>query len=147
MWVPSSVRQLVLLVREWASIRMLLLNRFVLIVVVVAVAAGGGQAYVAANSGNVIDGTVVDADGEPVQNAEVVLSAISLRGVPSKVTTTTNEIGEFEFANYNERGQATLEFRIWAIAPDGTKSTEYRHHVSFPRESRTVTIRFDESID
>ena len=147
MWIPPSVRQLALLVREWGSLRKLLLNRFTVILVVLVAFTAGGQAYVQANDGNRVDGTVVDADGDPVANATVVLSATSLRGVPSRMTTRTDAEGEFSFSNYNERGQATLEFRIWAITPDGTESERDRHHVDFPRQSRTVVIRFDTTIE
>lgn len=146
MWLPTSVRQLALLAGEWLSLRKLLLNRFVLILVVVAAFTVGGQAYIQANDGNRIDGKVVDADGDPVENATVVMSALSLRGVPSRETTRTNADGEFAFPNYNERGQATLEFRIWAIAPDGTESPKDRHHVDFPRQSRYVVVTFDGTV-
>lgn len=146
MWIPPTVRQLALLVREWVTLRKLLLNRFVIVLVVVVAFTVGGGAYMDANDGNRIDGRVVDADGDPVENATVVLSAISLRGVPSRVTTQTNADGEFAFPSYNERGQATLEFRIWALAPDGTKSIEEHHHVAFPKQSRSVVIEFNRSV-
>lgn len=141
MWLPSSVRQLWLLVTEWITLRRLLLNRFMLLLLVVVAFTVAGQAYMQTNDDNRIDGQVLDADGDPVSNATVVLSAISLRGVPTRVTTRTNAEGEFVFPNYNERGQATLEFRIWATTPDGVSSQKYRYHVDFPRQSKTVVIR------
>lgn len=147
MWLPSSVRQLALLVREWISLRKLFLNRFTVLLLVVLAFTVAGQAYVQTNDGNRIDGMVIDADGDPVSNATVVLSAISLRGVPTRVTTHTNADGEFAFPNYNERGQATLEFRIWATSPDGRASPQYRYHVDFPRQSKSIVIRLNETTE
>lgn len=143
MWLPSSIRQLALLVSEWASLRRLFLNRFMVLLLVIIAFTVAGQAYVRTNNDNRIDGVVVDAEGEPISNATVVMSAISLRGVPTRVTTRTDANGEFAFPNYNERGQATLEFRISATTPDGVSSQKYRYHVDFPRQSKSVTIRID----
>lgn len=143
MWIPSSVRQLALLVREWISLRRLLVNRFTVILLIVIAFTVGGQAYMQSNDGNRIDGVVVDANGERVENATVTLSVISLRGVPSRVSTRTNAEGEFAFPNYNERGQATLEFRIWAVGPDDVESPRYHYHVDFPRQSRHVVIELN----
>jgi hypothetical protein len=145
MWLPPTARQLVLLAREWLSVRALLFNRFAVVVVVVLASTVAGVAYVEANDGNRIDGRVVDADGDPVANATVVLSVISLRGVPTRETTRTDADGTFAFPDYNERGQATLEFRIWATGPDGAESPKYRHHLDFPRQSRSIVVTLNET--
>jgi len=136
-----KIPPLVLLVLEKISLRKILFNRITLVVLVAVVLTIGMQGYISANNDGNIQGTVIDADGEPVEDAVVVLSEERRLGQNPSHETTTNANGEFAFTGLTE----VLEFRLYAEAPDGQESEEYRIHLNFQGQNYEQDIVFNES--
>jgi hypothetical protein len=132
--VPRTVRQFWLLARETLSLRLLLLNRFVLILLLVVAASAGATAYAEANDEGTIEGTVVDSDGDPVANATVVLEKVNLKNKLVKQTQTTDADGQFRFTD-----ASVLEFRIYARV-DGQRTEIRRMHLLYPSQPKELTI-------
>jgi len=99
------------------------------------------QGYISANNDGNIEGTVIDADGEPVEDAVVILSEERRLGQNPTHETTTNANGEFAHTDLAE----VLEFRIYAESPDGQESEEYRVHLNFQGQNYEQDIVFNES--
>ena len=135
----KSLRQLVLLAKETLSWKQVLLNRFVIVITVVLVLWVGLTApYVAAHDDGNISGTVVDASGDPVNNATVVAQRLMTKNQDPPISTTTDENGRFIFENKSN----WLEFRIH-IKKDGEVSNWERHHLYFEGQNSDLTIVFD----
>jgi len=132
--IPRTMRQFWLLARETLSLRLLLLNRFVIILLVVVVASAGATAFVEANDEGTIEGTVVDDDGDPVANATVVLEKVNLKNKLVKQTQTTGPDGRFRFTDAD-----VLEFRIYATADD-RRTPVRRVHLLYPSQPKRLTV-------
>lgn len=72
-------------------------NRFVVTFGGIAVAAALWNVYIAFNDDGIISGTVVSADGRPVEGATVVLSERTLLVAQRKASTETDGEGRFSF--------------------------------------------------
>lgn len=138
--IPAAIRQLALLVREVVSIRQLLLNRFTLVLLCLILIVGGVQGYVNTNNDGRISGTVVDADGDPVPNANVTMQEITAESVGSEQTVQTDENGQFVFRDQTD----ILEFRIVASKPELGTSSERRVHLYFRGQNTQLTLQITE---
>lgn len=118
--------------------RRFVFNRFVLIAVAVLVASGGVAAYVGANDGGVVEGQVVDADGDPMTNVTVTLSDIPLNGVVDTQRTRTDANGEFVFRNQTQ----LLEYRLQATTDEGTIASESGYNY-FRGQNVSVVLEAD----
>ena len=119
-----------------AKNRRLLANKFTISVIVLSLAIGAGSYYVGANSDGRLSGQVITETGEPVNNVTVVLTRIDVRGgVTENFETTTNDQGEFLFANQTK----TFEFEI-TVKDGETALSESLYHLYFPGQNKHVTI-------
>jgi len=141
--VPPTLRQLAVLVGETVSLLWLVFNRFVLIVVVVAVLTVGATGYMNANDEGTLRGVVVDADGEPVADANVTLQSQTFEGVPDVKRTETDADGEFTFESYRARGEVALQFRLSAEKAGVGESGSCHRHVYYPDQSVRLTVPLD----
>jgi len=131
--------QLLKLAQETITWRTLLLNKLTVLLIVVMIIAVPLQVYATSNGDGHIQGKVVDADGNPVENATVIIQIIPLEGVVKSQTTMTDENGEFEFKNQTD----LLEYRI-VVEKEGVGSTQNRGQLLFPGENRYFRIVLDE---
>lgn len=81
-------------------IRTLLLNRVTLTFAALAVVVAAWNLHVIANDDGRLAGRVVDASGQPVAGAEVVISELSLISLNVVARTTTDEQGRFRFLGH-----------------------------------------------
>jgi hypothetical protein len=86
MYEPSGERP------RW---RRILLNRFVLVPAAIAIAVVMWNAYVATHNHGVVAGRVVDAAGQPVTGATVVLWVLNFTTYVEKTRATTDAAGRF----------------------------------------------------
>ncbi len=77
------------------SWRRLLVNRFVLVPAAIGVAIGAWNVYVSTHNHGVVAGRVVDATGQPVAGATVVLWVLNFTTYVEKTRTTTGSTGRF----------------------------------------------------
>jgi len=75
--------------------RRLLLNRFVLVPAAIAVAIAAWNVYVSTHNHGVVAGRVVDATGQPVAGATVVLWVLNFTTYVEKTRATTGSTGRF----------------------------------------------------
>ena len=75
--------------------RRILLNRFVLVPAAIAIAVVMWNAYVATHNHGVVAGRVVDAAGQPVASATVVLWVLNFTTYVEKTRATTDAEGRF----------------------------------------------------
>jgi hypothetical protein len=75
--------------------RRLLLNRFVLVPAAIAVAIAAWNVYVSTHDHGVVAGRVVDAAGQPVAGATVVLWVLNFTTYVEKTRATTDSAGRF----------------------------------------------------
>ena len=75
--------------------RRLLVNRFVLVPAAIAVTIAGWNVYVSTHDHGVVAGRVVDAAGQPVSGATVVLWALNFTTYVEKTRATTDSAGRF----------------------------------------------------
>lgn len=122
MQVPSSIRQLALLIKETVDWRFLFLNWITIVVVSVIAASLVGAAYVDETSNGTIEGTVVDENGEPVSGVEVTLRRIEVASVNKVDETTTNENGRFRFEDHKN----ILELEI-VVTTESGEVTKHKH--------------------
>ena len=71
------------------------LNRFVLVPAGIAVAVILWNIYVSTHNHGVVTGRVVDASGQPVPGATVVLWVLNFTTYVEKIRTTTDDAGRF----------------------------------------------------
>ena len=136
--LPTSLRQLALLIRETVTLRQVFLNRITLVLMATLLIAGGAQAYTNANDDGQISGTVVGPDGEPVPNANVTIRPIGSETVGSSQTTNTDDEGKFVFTNQTR----VLEFEI--TATKGGQTEVRRIHLYFRGQNTDVTLKLGE---
>jgi len=129
----KPVKQLGKLALETITLRRLLLNRFVILaVLLVAVTGLVIPSYTATRSDGRIEGTVVDADGEPVEGATVSIQKLKLKSQRPYVSTNTSADGQFHF-----RGKTTyIEFRIYAEKEGVGRSAVKNVHLYFRGQNR-----------
>jgi hypothetical protein len=116
------------------SLRTLLINRFTIVLLVSVLIVGAAQGYVAVNSEGTIQGTVVDSEGNPVEDAEVSLVWQSIEAQHRSQTTTTDLNGQFLFEDQDR----FLEFRISAAKEDVGSSEEKRIHLLYEGQPQEV---------
>jgi 5-hydroxyisourate hydrolase-like protein (transthyretin family) len=136
MRLPPLVR----LAADMVSWRQLLLNRFTLVIVLILLTSGSVVAYVGANDGGVLEGHVVDSDGDPVSNATVTLRKIPLQGVVKTETTTTNADGEFIFGNQTR----LLEYQL-RVSVNGTEVATRHGNLYFRGQNKRIVVEIDRS--
>lgn len=136
--LPTSLRQLALLIRETVTLRQVLLNRITIVLMATLLIAGGVQAYTFANDDGRISGTVVGPDGEPVPNANVTIRPIGSETVGSSQATNTDEEGKFVFTEQTR----VLEFEI--TASKGSRTEVRRIHLYFRGQNTDVTLELGE---
>lgn len=143
-YVVEPLSQLALLVRETYSLRLLLLNRFVIVLVLVLAATMGATAYMDRNDGDRLTGTVVTEDGSPVGNATVSVEVVGIENVVNSNETTTDASGRFAIPNYSGTGSAAgMELRIRVTTADGYESPTAFRHAYFPDQNMNVRIVLD----
>lgn len=133
--LPSSVRQLGLLFRQYADVRFLLFNRFMVVLIGMLLVSGSAIAYTSVNDDARIYGTVTDANGDPVANATVVLEKLDIGTVPDPRKTKTDEDGRFVFTGQSD----LLEFRLHATF-NGSKSEMKHVHLYYKSQSRRIDL-------
>ena len=79
--------------------RRLLINRFVLVPATLAVAIAFWNVYVATHDHGIVAGRVVDATGQPVADATVVLWVLNFTTYVETTRTTTDSMGRFIITN------------------------------------------------
>lgn len=129
-----KVPPLLKLIAEIVTVRKLLFNRITLTVLVLLIAGLALQGYVAANSTGVIEGTVVDEDGEPMENVSVEIQTVSFGAVNENFETRTDENGEFRFEDME-----MMEFRLY-VERDGEVLVEERHHLYFEGQRTEIRV-------
>lgn len=86
--------------RAWIPLwRRLLINRFVLVPATLAVAIALWNVYVTTHDHGIVSGRVVDAAGQPVADAAVVLYVLNFTTYVEKTRTTTDSTGHFMITN------------------------------------------------
>jgi hypothetical protein len=75
--------------------RRLLVNRFVLVPAAITVAIAAWNVYVSTHDHGVVAGRVVDAAGQPVAGATVVLWVLNFTTYVEKTRATTDSAGRF----------------------------------------------------
>jgi hypothetical protein len=109
--------------------RRVLLSRFFLVPFVLLVAIGGWNLYVDDHAHGLLEGSVVDAAGNPVAGATVILSVHDFVTQVEKGRTTTDASGRFRFDDNNShliqleardgsRLSARVMIRLWFRAQD-----------------------------
>ncbi|MWV38848.1 carboxypeptidase-like regulatory domain-containing protein [Natrialba sp. INN-245] len=129
------------LIRQSEPHKKLLFNKLTYTIVIVLVLSAGAQAYVAQNNDGQISGTVVDQNGDPIEDATIQMDVIPLSGVTDSESTTTNAQGEFEFTR-----EDILEFRITVLINAEEKHTK-EHHLLFRGQNTELQIELDTTID
>jgi len=137
--VSNTARQIKLLFGSF-TLRDLLTNRLVIVIVLVLVVSGSVQALTSMNDDGNISGQVMNADGEPVAGANVVIQGLNIRSQTGGANTTTNENGYYEFTNQTD----VLEFRL-SVTKEGYKSTEIRHHLYFKGQNERIDVTLNKS--
>jgi hypothetical protein len=79
--------------------RRLVINRFVLVPATIAVAIALWNGYVATHDHGIVVGRVVDAAGQPVPDAAVVLWVLNFTTYVEKTRATTDSAGRFVITN------------------------------------------------
>jgi hypothetical protein len=79
--------------------RRLVINRFVLVPATIAVAIALWNGYVATHDHGIVAGRVVDAAGQPVPDAAVVLWVLNFTTYVEKTRATTDSAGRFVITN------------------------------------------------
>ncbi|WP_255171116.1 carboxypeptidase-like regulatory domain-containing protein [Natrononativus amylolyticus] len=137
-----KIPPLILLVAEKVTVRKLLFNRISIVLAVALVISIGVFGYVSANNDGNIRGTVVDANGDPVEDATVILGEERRLGQNPTHETTTDSNGEYQFTGMEE----VLEFRLQAFGPDETtESEQLRIHLNFQGENYEQDLVLDQS--
>ena len=138
-------KQLGKLALETITLRRLPLNRFVILaVLLVAVNGLVIQPYTATRSDGRIEGTVVDADGEPVEGATVSIQKMKLKTQRPYVSTNTSANGQFRFT-----GKTTyIEFRIYAKREGVGRSAVKNVHLYFRGQNKgDIRLILNETAD
>ncbi len=81
--------------------RRILLSRFVVVPAVLAVGIGAWNLYVVGHAHGLLAGQVVDAAGQPVPEATVILSVHDFVTQVEKARTRTDAVGRFRFKDNN----------------------------------------------
>ena len=131
--IEKHARQLLLLVRTTVSLRRLVRNRVTITLLAVVIGIALIQGYVLIEGEGHIEGTVVDADGDPIENAAVELERIDLRVTSTADETTTDENGYFSMQN-----DEAIEFYV-TVDHDEYETERVRHHRYF--SSQDVELR------
>jgi hypothetical protein len=76
-----------------------LLNRFVLVPLTLVIIALGWNAFVFSHNHGIVAGRVLDANGAPVEGADVQLWVFNFATFNTKASTKTKPDGSFEFTN------------------------------------------------
>ena len=143
-YVAEPLSQLSLLVRETLSLRVLLLNRFVIIVALVLSASIGANAYMNYDDGDHLTGTVVTENGTPVGNATVAVDVVGIENIVNSDETRTDAAGRFAIPNYSGTGEAAgMELRIRVTTEDGYQSSTIFRHAYFPDQNMNVRITLE----
>jgi hypothetical protein len=109
--------------------RRVLLSRFVVVPAVLGLAIGGWNLYVALHAHGHLSGTVVDAEGQPVAGATVILFAHDFVTQVEKSRTLSDAAGRFHFddnnshlvqvqAMYGSVSSPRVTIRLWFRAQD-----------------------------
>jgi Carboxypeptidase regulatory-like domain len=77
-----------------------LIHRVTITFAVIALIVVGWNAYVAAHDDGILEGAVVAPSGEPVPDAEVVLSERTIVSLAPIAKTTTDQDGRFRFERH-----------------------------------------------
>lgn len=139
-WLSPPVRQLGLLLRQYADVRVLLFNRFMAVLIGLLLLSGGAMAYTSVNDGARIYGTVTDANGNPVANATVVLEKLDVGTIPDQRKAKTDADGQFVFTDQSD----LLEFRIHATI-NGSKSETKHVHLYYKSQSKRIDLTIMEA--
>jgi hypothetical protein len=105
------------------SVKKLLLNKLTLSVIVVTLLIIGFETYIAFAATGEISGTVLDADGEPVEGAEVTLTPRTTTGVDRSLVETTSSKGEFMFSELD----TIIEYDIFIKYNEEIVFSERKH--------------------
>jgi len=105
------------------------MNRFVIVPLVLLLGIGGWNLYVDQHDHGLLEGSVVDASGQPVPGATVILSVHDFVTQVEKERTRTDGSGRFRFGDNNSHlmqlqaqdGAASspkVTVRLWFRAQD-----------------------------
>jgi Carboxypeptidase regulatory-like domain len=114
--------------------RRILLSRFVIVPALLAAVVAGWNAYVSLHDHGLLTGRVVDAQGQPVEGATVILFTHDFVTQVEKARTKTEAGGVFRFTKNDshlvqlqaeEPGQRSprITVRLWFRAQDRTLRT------------------------
>ncbi len=78
-----------------------LVNRVTITFGLIAIVTVGWNLYVRAHNDGILEGEVVDAGGQPVADATVILNEQTLVSLAPIAETTTNENGSFNFLKHD----------------------------------------------
>ena len=109
--------------------RRFLLNRFVIVPLALAVIVGAWNLYVSLHDHGLFAGRVVDASGNPVPGATVILFTHDFVTQVEKARTTTDAAGTFRFTSNNshlvqlqaqqaDQTSRRITIRLWFRAQD-----------------------------
>jgi uncharacterized GH25 family protein len=109
--------------------RRVLLSRFFIVPFVLVVGIVGWNIYVDAHAHGLLQGSVVDAAGQPVAGATVILSVHDFVTQVERARTTTDASGRFRFSDNNSHliqlqaqdggmSSAKVTVRLWFRAQD-----------------------------
>jgi hypothetical protein len=117
--------------------RRVLLSRFFVVPFALLAGIAGWNIYVDQHAHGLLEGTVVDAAGQPAASATVILSVHDFVTQVEKARTTTDASGRFRFADNNSHliqlqaqdkgaSSAKVTVRLWFRAQDRVVETPLR---------------------
>lgn len=140
-YVVEPLSQIWLLLRESMSLRRLIVNRFTVLLLVIVLVTTGAGAYMDGNSGERLTGTVVTADGSPVENATVTLQVVGIENEIASREAVTNGSGQFVMEDYSGSGDSGIDLRFTVVTEDGSESGPHFRHTLFPGQTLDVRLR------
>ena len=111
----------------------LLVNRFTVTLASIALAVAIWNVYVSLHDHGVVEGHVVDAAGQPVEGATVVLWVLNFTTYVEKTRATTNADGSFVI-----RGNDSHNIRIEAEKPGVGRAARIPVRLYFKAEDVTL---------
>jgi hypothetical protein len=114
--------------------RRVFLSRFFIVPIVLLVGIVGWNIYVDAHAHGLLEGIVVDAAGQPIAGAAVILSVHDFVTQVEKARATTDASGRFRFADNNSHliqlqaqnggsSSAKVTVRLWFRGQDHVVET------------------------
>ena len=112
-----------------------LINRVTITLTVIAIVAAGWNLYVAAHDDGILEGVVVGPSGEPVPEAEVVLSERTIVSLAPIARTTTDAEGRFRFERHGRHAVV-----LNASKPEVGRSGRVEIRLYFRNQNRELEV-------